>query len=209
MQPHDQGAFQRQLSACWALYGKTLSSDMLEIFWRALQPFPLTDVSRALSKHVINPDVGQYPPKPADLVRQLEGDTASQAMRAWSKAFEAMRRVGAYRSVVFDDPLIHVVLGEMGGWVQLCRMSDDETPFRAREFEKRYRSYKAERSLPPQAPKLCGLLERHNGTRSEHTPDPVLIGDTGKAQQVLAPRSKEPQALAGPGTGQTKRKVQS
>jgi hypothetical protein len=29
-------------------------------------------------------------------------------------------QVGAYQSVVFDDPLIHLVLEDLGGWIKIC-----------------------------------------------------------------------------------------
>lgn len=186
MESSDRDEFQRRLTAAWSLYGKSVTPDVLGIFWSALKPWPLDDVARALNKHAASPDVGQYAPKPADLIRQIEGDTESQAMRAWAKVLEAIQRVGSYASVTFDDPLIHVVLDEMGGWIYLGEtLTVDETPFRAAEFVKRYRGYASQRARPPFTPRLAGRVERHNAPLGAEVPLPILIGDPAKAQRVL------------------------
>ena len=188
MTPNDFDEFQRRLTAAWALYGKSITEDVLEIFWQALQSYPLADVKQALNRHAIDPDVGQYPPKPADLIRQLEGDPESQAMQAWSKVWQAVGRVGTYQSVVFDDPLIHAVVEEMGGWLVFGQFTEEEQPFRAQEFVKRYRAYQTVRRCPPYPPKLIGRTEHTNATAgfTEAIPPPVLLGDPAQARQVQA-----------------------
>jgi len=60
-------------------------------------------------------------PKPADIIRAIKGNSQTQSLQAWSKVEDAIRLVGPYRSVVFDDLAIHGVLQEMGGWVKLCQ----------------------------------------------------------------------------------------
>lgn len=64
--------------------------------------------------------------------------TATSGIVAVTRLEGAMRRVGAYRSVVFDDPIIHLVVERMGGWPKLCSMADDEWKFLRRDFERIY-----------------------------------------------------------------------
>jgi hypothetical protein len=52
-------------------------------------------------------------PKPADIVRNLQGTASDRSLIAWGKLLEAMRRVGAYRSVAFDDGAIHAAVEDM------------------------------------------------------------------------------------------------
>ncbi len=133
-------------------------------------------------------DTGQFMPKIADIIRMLQGSSQDSALTAWSKVDKAVRQIGPYRSVVFDDALIHVVLHEMGGWSGLSRKTDDEWPFVAREFENRYRGFKSRGDIPAYPPKLLGISDSHNA-QSEKTmgfiQPPMLIGDAAKAEQVM------------------------
>jgi len=77
-------------------------------------------------RHLMNPDTGQFLPKPADIVRMLGGRTLDRALMAWAKVDKAVRQIGTYESVVFDDALIHRVLHEMGGWVGMGQKTENE-----------------------------------------------------------------------------------
>ena len=115
MQPTELHPFATLLMGLGETYGKTLSPAAIEIYWRALCAYPLDAVKAAIDSHVNNPDTGQYWPKPADLLRQLGGGTTQdRAARAWAKVERELRRMGAYASVVFDDPVIMIALADLG-----------------------------------------------------------------------------------------------
>ena len=71
MNPADRGEFARLLTDALAFYGKDVSRFALDVWWQACQPFTLDQVSRALTRHAMDAERGQFAPKPADLVRQL------------------------------------------------------------------------------------------------------------------------------------------
>jgi hypothetical protein len=187
MHPDDRQAFADLLSEVMAYYRKPCSAFLVGIFWDGLSAHSFADVSRAFTLHARDPDRGPFEPKVADITRMLEGSTTTHGMRAWAKVERAIRSVGGNRTVVFDDPLIHVVITEMGGWSQLCRSNDDEMPFKAREFEKRYQPYKMRREVPAFPPRLIGNQEADNRLNgyTHYTMQPVLIGDVNKATRVL------------------------
>lgn len=187
MQASDRKRFADVLTDVMAYYGKEVSPFQLDVFWQGLKNHEFDDISRAFTLHAKDPDHGQFTPKLADITRMLEGSTTTQGMRAWAKVDRAIRSVGANRSVTFDDPLIHVVIVEMGGWIPLCRSQDDEMPFKAREFEKRYAAYRLRREVPAFPPRLIGENEASNRLNGfEHyVVNPVLIGDVEKATRVL------------------------
>lgn len=106
-----------------------------------MKPFDLAAVKDALNRHCVNPDNGQFMPKPADVVKLLQGSSQDGALVAWAKVDRAVRQVGTYSTVVFDDPIIHRVVQDMGGWVALGDKREKEWPFVAKEFENRYRGY--------------------------------------------------------------------
>ena len=140
-----------------------------------------------LSDRACTGRMAQFAPKLADIKKLIEGSTQTQGMRAWAKVETAVRSVGAYRSVAFDDPLIHVVIVEMGGWTTLCRSAVDEMPFKAREFERRYAAYRLRRELPNFPPRLMGESESQNrlNGRADYEVRPVLIGDPERAARVI------------------------
>lgn len=184
MLKEDHSAFGKMMLTVGELYGKDVTPTMITLYFRALEEFALKEVGRAFNLHVKNPDNGQFFPKPADLIRLLNGNTESQGLLAWSKVMDGIRRVGAWRSVSFDDPIIHLVIVDMGGWPKLCDTKEDDAPFVGREFEKRYRAY-SQQGVPEKFPRaLLGLADKANaGSYAPETP--MLIGDAQAAKKVL------------------------
>ena len=174
-----------------AFYGKDVSTFALDVWWNALKGFDLSAIREAFNRHLMNPDSGQFPPKPADIVRMLGGGTQDKALRAWAKVDKAIRQVGTYSSVAFDDKLIHRVLHEMGGWIGLGTKHEDEWPFVAKEFENRYRGYAMRGENPEYPPVLIGLAEANNRKEGFEAPLPVLIGNAERAQLVMLGGSNE------------------
>ena len=185
MSPGDKQAFSEVLAQVHAYYRQELSPWALAVWWDALKGYDLVAIRDALGRHAVNPDTGQFCPKVADVVKMMQGTSLDGALQAWSKVVQAIRRAGPWKSVVFDDPLIHRVIEEMGGWAKLNAVTEDELPFRAKEFENRYRGYSA-RSLRPEYPAvMIGLAEASNASKGLKVEPPLLIGDTKKAQLVM------------------------
>ncbi len=186
MLKHDRPQFQTVLQGVYDFYGKALSTHTLSIWWQAMQLFDLAAAAEAFSRHCVNPDTGQFLPKPADIVRMLGGTTQDAALVAWSRVDRAVRSVGPYQSVVFDDALIHRVLVEMGGWIPLWSKTEDEWPFVRNEFVNRYRGYRMRSETPRYPPVLIGLFEAQNTLAGFSSDPPILIGDAQAAKRVLA-----------------------
>ena len=126
MHNNDQNAFCKGLSGVYAFYGKQVSTFAVDVWWQALKAFDLPAVTEAFNRHLVNPDTGQFLPKPADIVRMLRGTTQDSALIAWTKVDKAVRHVGPWCDVVFDDALIHRVLHDMGGWASLGVKNEKE-----------------------------------------------------------------------------------
>lgn len=186
MNTQDFQQFHEGIIGVMSFYGKDVSRFALDIWWNALKQFDLAAINDAFGRHLMNPDSGQYPPKPADIVRMLQGSTQDSALQAWVKVDKAVRQVGTGSSVVFDDPLIHRVLQDMGGWLGLGSRQEDEWPFVAREFENRYRGYKMRSERPEYAPIMIGGFEAANNRQGYKSAPPTLIGNRDHAMQVMA-----------------------
>ena len=182
------------MKACFAYYRTALSEAVLMIYINGLMQYDLAAIKEALGRHVKNPDSGQFPPKIADLEKMLSGSTSDAALVAWAKLEKAVKSLGAYYTVVFDDPLIHRVVDEMGGWIVLSQTTVRDWPFKQNEFVNRYRAYKVRGTLPEYPPKLVGIVDGENRMRGFPPDDSHtrLVGDRDAAQRVLENGSGRP-----------------
>ncbi|MDR1351530.1 MAG: DUF6475 domain-containing protein [Zoogloeaceae bacterium] len=192
MNENDEDKFKSLLKGVYDFYGKDLSEFALSIWWRGLKRFDFSAVSLAMSRHLMNSDTGQYLPKPADVMRMLGGRTEDRALTAWAKVDKAIRQVGPYLSVAFDDPLIHRVLHDMGGWIGLAQKTEDEWPFVGREFENRYRGFAMRGETPDYPRVLIGIAEAGNARKGLAVDPPTLIGDPARARQVMSGGTEKP-----------------
>lgn len=175
--------FAQSLSAMSELYGKPLSEGAITLWWQALQRYDIEQIEAAIRGCVEDPEGGQFMPKPADIIKRLDGTATDRSLMAWGKVLDAMQRVGAYSSVVFDDGLIHAAVEDMGGWVKLCRSGVDELPFMQRRFCDTYRAY-ARRPDVRYPPRLAGEHEAQNALKGHRSGPPAIVGDPSKAQAV-------------------------
>ena len=192
MQTEQFQKFHDGISGVMSFYGKGVSTFQLDVWWNALKGYELDAVSDAFNRHLANPDVGQFAPKPADIIRMLQGSTQDSALRAWAKVDKAVRQVGTYEDVVFDDAIIHRVITDMGGWIGFGSKGDDEWPFVAKEFENRYRGFRGSNEKFDYPGKLVGIANINNARNGHKLEAPVLIGDELKARQVLNGGTEKP-----------------
>jgi hypothetical protein len=192
MTESDRPTFFTLMGGVHAFYRQDFSDFSGGVWWMAMKPFDLPAVQDAVNRHCVNPDNGQFMPKPADIVRLLQGSTQDGALVAWAKVDRAIRQVGTYATVCFDDPIIHRVITDMGGWVAIGGKTEKEWPFLAKEFENRYRGYRTQGGVDEYPRLLVGIAEAQNGQQGFRSQAPVLIGDSSKAKRVLASGSDKP-----------------
>lgn len=138
MQDNEKRTFAELWISANAVWDKVVNPIAASIVFEALRDYPLDAVKLAISEHIKDPEHGQYPPKPADILRHLQGDVKSAAMRAWSEVLGAISSVGSYSCVVFADAAIMAAICDLGGWVSLCGTDVDKLDFKRQEFERRY-----------------------------------------------------------------------
>lgn len=188
MSPDDYPKFIEALTGAHDFYGKEMSDFGTQVWLEAVKTFDLSQVLKALSAHLMDPDRGQYMPKPSDLVRQLQGTQTDRALVAWGKVAGAMSSVGAYSDVVFDDPLIHLCVADAGGWPKFCRTPYEEQSYLQHRFCEAYRAY-AGRGIPVDYPaRLTGAGSGPDdyAKRGLQPPAPRLVGNREAAMAVLA-----------------------
>ena len=198
MQTNDIPQFIQMLHNLCEMYGKPrMSDEVAMLHFGALQDYSLEDVRKGFFAALRNPDSGQFMPRPADVIRELSGSSDTRAAMAWAKVRHAIERVGHMPSVVFDDAVIHAVVADMGGWVQLSTITYDELPFRERDFLRFYRAYMG-RDLGDYPRKLAGMAETENTAAGHAVAEPQLLGDAQKCLAVMQGGSDKPRLTVQP-----------
>lgn len=184
MQEADKKRFAELMGGLAQTFATELATRDLENYWQFLRTYSLSTVERAIIEYCTSPEGHRFMPKPGEIVAVLQGKKNEHALLAWIKVTRAMRQTGAYKTVVFDDAIIHAVIADLGGWVRLCHLSERELTFQQREFERLYGCHIQQpmRHYPRQ---LSGITDSVNAA-SGHTiqQPPVLLGDTARAALV-------------------------
>lgn len=185
MPPNDEPALVGMVTDVLAYYRQPVSKFTLSVWVEAMRPFDLEQVSKALTAHATDAERGQFAPKVADIVRILAGTATDRAQLAWGKAHEAMSAVGAYTDVVFDDPAIHAVIEDLGGWPKVCRTELKELSYLQHRFTESYRAY-AGRGTFDYPKRLAG--DRSPDSEYEKKglalPRPAVVGNRDLAKAV-------------------------
>jgi len=127
--------FKEYMATLCELYDRQISKLLTDLYWKILEPFTDEQCEEAFKEIIYS---CRFFPKPADFLDVLQGKKQHQATAAWLKVLNAVARIGNYQSVKFSDPVIHSVINAMGGWPQLCMMSNDEVKWKQKEFERLY-----------------------------------------------------------------------
>ena len=187
MQVSDKPKFKTLLENVMSYYRQDTSTFVLDLWWGACKNFDFEQVQKAMTAHAVDPDVGQFAPKVADIVRVIAGTKTDRSALAWGKVFEAMQRVGQYQDVVFDDPAIHAVVMDLGGWTKICQTTETEISYLQHRFCEAHRAYTGRGTFDFQRV-LIGLRSPdHEYTmRGFPVPEPVLIGNPEQAKKVYS-----------------------
>ena len=188
MNENDFEQFANSIGTLAELHNKKLSPLLSKAYFKAIASFTIEEVTNAVERAILEL---KFFPKPVELIEFITGkggDLADIAEVEASKVINAMRDIGAYSTVVFDDPVTMAVIKQgFGGWIKLCAdsMEADNKWFRI-EFVKLYKAY-ANRNVKDYG-KLIGIHEDTNiqGNRLDCVPEPKFIGDRKRAGQVLA-----------------------
>ena len=159
-------------------FDKKISDTLFEVYWEALKDLPFEDFNRAANMLI---RTSKFFPKPVEFRDQVLPDITAQASLAYEKLDKAFSQAGIYKTVVFDDPVIHAVVENLGGWIYYCNLPDEELKWYRKDFEKKYLDFApliAQRKILAPV-KLIGIYERDTQSSIE-AKTPFLIGDGTK-----------------------------
>ncbi|MDX5935535.1 DUF6475 domain-containing protein [Acidithiobacillus thiooxidans] len=188
--------FTQILIALGEYYHRDMSSMVMNLYWQALRGYPLSEIKRVIGVHVAHTESGVYFPKVADFIRLLDGGHKDNAALAWTKLEEALKHVGTYQDIVFDDPYLHAVIRDMGGWIHFGEITLDKWPFVGNDFRARYTAYRSRGLTGLYPASLRGRSNGENWSASFPLDPPVLWGDRALCLRVIAHGEKAEQVLA-------------
>ena len=178
--------FLNAFMSVWSIHKSGEPSEMiLSAYKKSLSEYDIENIEQAFG-YALN-DL-QWFPKPVELrnfIQHGPGDIEDVAHVEADKVINAIREVGYYNSVVFDNPVTMAVIAQgWGGWMKICELRDEEIKWFRKDFVKIYKAYSNQGIK--QHDHLIGYHEDHNlAGYPEKVAQPVLIGDRVKALAVL------------------------
>ena len=158
--PSDQDAREKTILAMAELRGRKMSGDALDLYLAAIADIPTPDLQRACATAIKR---DKFMPDPSTLL-EIAGlalpappTVADRAVTVWTHVLDAIRSVGAYQSVAFDDPHIHHAIRAVGGWIRICDTDTEELhSFTRKAFLDAYASATRTNPMPAALPGIFG-----------------------------------------------------
>ena len=105
MTPADKKSFLTLMYAIGTIYEIPFDNKLvLEVWFNALSDYDIEEVASAVQRYIKSPDLGTYKPKPADLIKMIEGTSVDKALLAWTKVEKGLRSIGSYATVTALEP---------------------------------------------------------------------------------------------------------
>lgn len=181
MKKEDKKEFGKILVVTGEIYDKQITASLIKVYFEVLKDYTLDELKRALELHIKDREEGKFFPRPSNFINQIEADEGVLAILAWDKAYKGIKQGAYYDTMIFDDPVIHMVITQMGGWIEFSDLLIKDTPYRRAEFIKLYKHFQKH---PIDAPKrLAGFHEMNNRREGylKDIPEPLMITGDKKA----------------------------
>lgn len=145
----DEKRLVQTLVGVYSFYDKGLTEFAIRVWRDACAEFDIGSVEEAFNRHLRDPEVGRWLPKPADIIRQLKGDAEDSALIAWGTVVQAISSIGHSGSPGFTGPTLDAV-HSLGGWGAICRSDTASLGFMQKRFVDAFKVY----SRRDQSPRL-------------------------------------------------------
>lgn len=173
----DYQRFQRAVQTISEGLGEELSPTRVAVYFRVLEPYPITAVEAACFQ-ALHRKWFKFP-QPGELVELIEGTNEDHAVLAWNLAYQAaLKGYGGYSWVTFEDPLIAPSVAALGGWREFYSLGFRDTEgvevaTLRKQFLETYGAYRR-RGAPDADPRLSA----NPALASDHTEHvtPALVG---------------------------------
>ena len=186
MESKDKKRFGEMMGLMAITFDKQISKPLLDVYFKILQKYTIGKVEIAINKAM---EQLRWFPKPAELIELGSGGPGKLEDIAQVQAdivIGAIHKNGAYRSMIFTDPVTTAVIQNcFGGWIKMCsELNEDEVKWLRKDFVKYYQAYT--RQNIESNDKLVGIHEAENMMKGflEFIPNPVQIGDRQTLKEI-------------------------
>jgi hypothetical protein len=166
-------------------YQREITKLLLKSYYMALKGMSDTEFEDAIGKTLQTRKYNTLP-MPAEIREAVTGNIEDLATLAYDAFTQGKSQTGAYDSVCFEDKVIHAVIRAMGGWQEVCMITEDEWKFRRKEFIDLYKALS--RNPGAELPdKVIGLGEAgcaDNNEWHKHCPPLKIISRFGEIKEV-------------------------
>ena len=141
----EEKVFRQGIYLIETITGKAFGKNQVEIYRTLLEDIPenkfITGINNMLRERVFS-----NLPMPAEIREYSLGLKEDEMMvrinRAKLLLNKGISKAGIYNDVVFEDPVIHLCIVSIGGWINFCKKSSKEVEDWLKwDFPKLYRSF--------------------------------------------------------------------
>lgn len=171
--------FKNGIAGMCELFGHELSKASARLYYEAVKDLTDDEFNQAVGR-VIRTRKFRNLPMPGELISSISEDPDIAASMALARVEKAMREIGAYKSVIFEDPAITATISVFdGAWTGICAMPEQEWKFARKDFLRLYKGFIGRRMNVQE--RLIGIEEHQNSQAGylDRIPDPVRIGSGG------------------------------
>lgn len=168
MNSQDQNKFKELITVMSETYCEEFTPAKVKLWWNLFKPHSIGEFEQALYAHIACADAGMFSPKPANLMKFINGTTKEneqlaedRAEMAWACIEREISRIGSYGTLELEDKQAIAAVKAIGGWRQLCMSTYDQLVWKKKEFMRAYDTYERTplEHLPSKLPSLIELSE--------------------------------------------------
>ena len=160
MSDNKEKKFKKILQMTCKYFDKELEPEIIEIYFDSFKDYNIQNIQKAFSQAI---KTLRFFPRVVDIIEIIEGggDPKDKGFIQATLVLNAIRNVGAYKTVVFNDEITMAVIDRVyGGWIKLCEMREEEEKWFIKDFPKYHKSFVQNRIKGPRF--LVGVIEHQN-----------------------------------------------
>lgn len=182
----DAERFGQLLRGAGEVLDVTVSPARIALYFRTLQRFEFEIIEVAFGRFLESEASKFGFPKPVHIIEIIEGSQSEQEDNAWMAVNDAIRKIGAYNSVIVADPSLgDAIVRVFGSWVRCCEEANESNNYiwdqRRKAFVTAYRLARRIQRRPGAPPTLLGgraeIENRTNGRFPSRQPYGAILLD--------------------------------
>ena len=148
MTENDGNKFRELITMINVNYGEDFTEPQVLLWWNLFKPHSVQSFEQAVYAHIACPDTGMFTPKPANIMKFINGTTKQneqqledKADMAWLTITGEVKRVGSWGSLNMEDKQALAAVKSLGGWKFICSKTEAELVWLHKEFIATYKNF--------------------------------------------------------------------